>query len=124
MTYLLDTHVLLWWLTDDPSLSQTARNCIANPAHKIFVSAVTIWEVMVKQALGKLTLPDNFVATIAENGFEALPITFEHALKIAHLPFHHHDPFDRLLIAQAMEHGLTLITHDEKIYLYSLKCLK
>jgi PIN domain nuclease of toxin-antitoxin system len=122
--YLLDTHILLWWLANDPRLSKTARICIANPAHKIFVSAVSIWEIAVKKSLGKLSVPDNFIAATAKAGFEALPVTFAHAMRVVSLPLHHNDPFDRLLIAQALEQGFVLITQDEKVHQYPLKCLK
>ena len=112
MNLLLDTHVLLWWLSDDPMLGAEARAVIANPDTQAFVSAATAWEISIKTTLGKLDAPDNLEDALAANGFSPLPITVEHALAAGRLPEHHRDPFDRMLIAQAQVEGLTLVTHD------------
>ena len=116
MKLLLDTHVLLWWLIGSRRLGKGARQAIGDPINVVFVSAVSAWEVAIKRALAKLPVPPN-VATwlpveMAANGFLALPITVAHATAVEHLPPHHRDPFDRLLIAQAHAEQLTLVTSD------------
>lgn len=113
MKLLLDTHVLLWWLANDPSLASQARSLISNPENSIFVSAVSLWEIWLKQSLGKLRLPDDFESRLAGEAFESLPLTAAHARQVAILPWHHRDPFDRMLIAQAQAERLTLLTADE-----------
>lgn len=119
MRLLLDTHTLLWWLSDSP-LETTARDHIANPTNPVFVSAATAWEITVKQALGKLTAPDDLASVVASGGFEVLPISFAHAVTAGRLPPHHRDPFDRLLIAQAQHEGLTLATRDPHFAAYDV----
>src|SRR5437870_3296378 len=105
MTLLLDTHALLWFLTNDAKLSVRARAAIEAPGNVSQVSAVTLWEVAIKFALGKLTLPasyaDIFPRQLELNGFALLPIMPSHCATLLTLPFHHRDPFDRLLLAQA-----------------------
>jgi PIN domain nuclease of toxin-antitoxin system len=118
MRLLLDTHVLLWWLGDDPALSGTARELIASPENAIFVSAVCLWEIWLKQSLGKLTLPLDFDARLSTESFESLPLMAEHAREVAFLPWHHRDPFDRMLVAQARAAGLRLLTADEAMASY------
>ena len=124
MSLLLDTHILLWWLADDPRLAQTPRNRIANPSERVLVSAATVWEVGIKQAIGKLELPGSILEVFEDGGFEELPITGQHAELAARLPEHHKDPFDRMLIAQAKLEGLTLVTADSAIYAYDVTLLK
>lgn len=118
MKFLLDTHVLLWWLENNPALPATARNLIADPNNTIFISAVTMWEIGLKQSIGKLTLPANFEERLAKEGFEALPLSAAHTRLIASLPWHHRDPFDRMLVAQAQAANLKLLTVDEMIAAY------
>jgi PIN domain nuclease of toxin-antitoxin system len=119
---LLDTHALLWWLADSPMLSSKARSAIArSPA--IYVSAATAWEIAIKKAYGKLHAPDDLEQALAANGFEALPITVAHALAAGALPLHHHDPFDRMLIAQAHAESLTLVTRDRSLQEYGIRLL-
>src|ERR1035438_6959601 len=101
MRLLLDTHILLWWLANNPSLSVRARELIADPDNAVFVSAVSLWEIRLKQSLGKLQLPADFEERLAGESFESLPLLAAHAREVATLPWHHRDPFDRLLIAQA-----------------------
>jgi PIN domain nuclease of toxin-antitoxin system len=113
MNLLLDTHALIWWLEDNPSLSKEARVAIAAPENIVFVSAVNALEITIKKAIGKLKTPDNLEEEIAINLFQPLPITIPHALAVGNLPLHHNDPFDRLLIAQAMVEGLILVTRDD-----------
>ena len=123
MNLLLDTHVLLWWLDDHPGLSPAAKSVIANGENVVFVSAATIWEIRIKEALGKLKLPRNFRAVLDEQPFEMLDITAEHAHAIVKLPAHHRDPFDRMLIAQTQVEKLTLVTGDEQIKRYKVSVL-
>lgn len=123
MRLLLDTHVLLWWLSDDPSLGEVARGGIADPTSSVFVSAATVWEISIKQALGKLETPPDLVRQIELNRFEPLSITVSHAYRAGTLPRHHDDPFDRMLVAQAMMESLTLLTRDLRISRYGVETL-
>ena len=120
MNLLLDTHVLLWWLENNRSLSKAARSAIAQPSNLVFVSAVNALEITIKKALGKLKAPDNLEDEITANRFQSLPVTIAHALAVGKLPPHHNDPFDRLLIAQADVEGLTIVTHDARIKKYGV----
>jgi PIN domain nuclease of toxin-antitoxin system len=123
MKLLLDTHILLWWLTLDRKLSQIETAIIADPDNLIFVSAATAWEIAVKKMIGKLEAPDDLLAALAANNFLELPITIDHSQKLYQLPLHHHDPFDRIMVAQAMSEDLTLMTRDTKIALYEIKII-
>ena len=118
MNVLLDTHILLWWLDDSDDLSSRAREIISNPSNTIFISAVVLWEIRLKQSLGKLTLPSGFEAALADGSFEALPLTAAHTLGIAGMPWHHRDPFDRMLVAQAAAEGFTFLTADRALAAY------
>ncbi|MBW1996806.1 MAG: type II toxin-antitoxin system VapC family toxin [Deltaproteobacteria bacterium] len=124
MNLLLDTHVLLWWLDDNPILSEKAKRAISNPDNIVFISAAVIWEIRIKQALGKLVIPDNFLEVLTQESFEMLNITLYHADAIKELPFHHRDPFDRMLIAQAKVEGLTLVTRDRHLRKYKVEVLE
>jgi PIN domain nuclease of toxin-antitoxin system len=119
---LLDTHVFLWWRIDDPRLVERARNAIAG-ATIVLVSAASAWEAEIKAALGKLDLPEPLEVGAADSGFDTLSIGFSHARAAAHLPRHHADPFDRMLVAQAVTEGLTLVTHDRRIEPYDVPVL-
>jgi len=116
---LIDTHVLLWWLDDSPSLSEQARALIGDPENTVFLSAVSVWEIWLKESLGKLRLPDEFEEKLALESFESLPLTGAQARKVAILPWRHRDPFDRMLIAQAQAENLTLLTADDRVAGYS-----
>ena len=124
MVLSLDTHVLLWWLADDATLSQTARAAISDGRNLVFVSAAAAWEIVIKSALGKLDIPSNLEAALTANRFQPLPITIPHALAVADLPHHHYDPFDRLLIAQAKVEGFTLVTGDAQIKKYDVSIME
>ena len=120
MSYLLDTHTLLWWLEDNPSLSFESKKIISNPNNLIFVSPVNTWEITIKKALGKLETPEDLEQAILDCSFNHLPITIKHTIFVENLENHHDDPFDRLLIAQAKIEGLTIITRDNKITRYNV----
>ena len=121
MRLLLDTHILLWWLADDPALSKRARMLIGEPDSEIFVSAATAWEIAIKRAIGKLDFPtDRLNDILAEGGFTPLAVTVSHAVLAGDLPRHHGDPFDRMLVAQACLEGLTLITTDPLMRAYAV----
>lgn len=124
MNLLLDTHALLWWLGDDPSLSPEARAAVAAPGNLVYVSAATAWEISIKRALGKLEAPDDLGAALAHSSFQALPITLSHATAAGQLPPHHSDPFDRMLVAQARLERLTLVTRDPHIPCYGVDVLR
>ncbi len=119
---LLDTHVFLWWRADDPLLQGAARSAIAD-ADVVFVSAATAWEAAIKASLGRLDLPGTIESGVEDSGFEKLLISFSHAEAAAALPLHHGDPFDRMLVAQAVSEDLTLVTHDRKLEAYEVPIL-
>jgi len=119
MRILLDTHIYLWWLDDSPQLSMAARTMIQE-AETVYISSATLWEAVIKIGLGKLEAdPAELVAGIRASGFEPLPITPEHALALPGLANHHKDPFDRMLIAQAISEPLRLVTMDGFLSAYS-----
>lgn len=120
MTLLLDTHALLWWLDDPKLLSKVARKAIADGSNSVYVSAAVVWEIAIKQALCKLDVPNDLESAIEANGFRSLPITIPHALAVRTLPYHHRDPFDRLLIAQARYEGFKLVSRDNYVTHYGV----
>ena len=122
MELLLDTHILIWWLTDDKHLSKRARAAVADAA-RVHVSPVSAWEIEMKKARGRLTAPNNLEATIRAHGMQPLPITIAHGIAAGQLPLLHRDPFDRMLIAQASIESLTLMTADEQIRKYNVPVL-
>ena len=123
MNLLLDTHVLLWWLDASPTLSEKATSAIADGSNLVFVSAAVIWEIRIKQALGKLEIPSNFRQVLDRQPFEIPGITAEHAHAVGDLPAHHRDPFDRMLVAQARAEALKLISRDPEIAKYDVEIL-
>ena len=124
MNLLLDTHTLLWWLADDPSLTDRARRAVADGRNTVFLSAVVVWEIRIKQSLGKLEAPDQLREVLERQRFLPLPVTVEHAHAIAGLPPIHRDPFDRLLVAQARVERLTVVTRDRHIPRYGVAVLE
>jgi PIN domain nuclease of toxin-antitoxin system len=118
---LLDTHVVLWWLFDEPQLGPRVRAVIANEKNEIFVSAVTVAEIAIKRSLGKLHGPDGLVGALAEEGFVELPLLASHSTALEFLPFHHRDPFDRMLVAQARAESLTLASYDARVLHYDVE---
>ncbi|HUZ88263.1 MAG TPA: type II toxin-antitoxin system VapC family toxin [Candidatus Acidoferrales bacterium] len=123
MRLLLDTHVLLWWLADDPGLSGNARALIASAESEVLVSAASAWEISIKRALGKLDAPDDLEAQLVQHNFSPLAISVGHALAAGALPRHHEDPFDRMLVAQAQLEGLTIATRDPGFEPYGVPTL-
>lgn len=124
MNLFLDTHVLLWWLDDSPALSAAGRSAISEPNNLIVLSSAVIWEIRIKQSLGKLEIVPNFYQVIKNQGFELLSITSDHAYAVGDLPMHHRDAFDRMIIAQAKCEGLSVITHDPVFEKYDIPLLK
>jgi len=124
---LLDSHVFLWWLRDDRRLSRRARAAIAAPGASVVVSAASIWEIAIKLSLGKLQWRDRPGATLERSitacGFGELPVTARHAATVRNLPPHHGDPFDRLLVAQALTEDLRIVTADDVFALYGAAVL-
>lgn len=124
MRILADSHVLLWWLDDPKRVDVAARAAIADPANEVFFSAASIWEIGLKAGKGKLHIEGDVVAALQSDGFEPLPITMEHAARSLTLPNTHGDPFDRMLIAQALAEGLVLATRDRLILQYDVPVLE
>jgi PIN domain nuclease of toxin-antitoxin system len=113
---LLDTHALLWYYLDDPQLSPSAEQAIADPANRVFVSPASHWEIAIKLSTGKYALQVPFPVFVQEaihdNGFTILPIETRHTAELVSLPYHHRDPFDRMLVAQAIAEGMPILSAD------------
>ncbi|WP_435592356.1 type II toxin-antitoxin system VapC family toxin [Nocardia sp. bgisy118] len=122
MSLLLDTHVVLWWLNDDPQLASDLKDRLDHDPD-VYLSAVTVWEVAIKQALGELAGPDDLPERIRASGFVELPIGHDHAMAAGRLPLIHRDPFDRMLVAQARCENLTLVTADPYCQKYDVPIL-
>ena len=118
MSYLIDTHILLWWFENSSKITKQVKKIIENPDHQIFVSSVSVWEIVIKCSLKKLEAPDNLIEMIHNHSFDELPVRFQHAKSLEKLPKHHNDPFDRLLIAQCLAENLTFISADSQIKKY------
>ncbi len=124
MKLLLDTHIVVWWGEGSPRLAPAIRAAVTDPANEVFVSAVFWWELAIKASKGHLAIPLGLRQRLRQDGFRDLPITAEHALGVARLPALHRDPFDRLLIAQALAEGLVLVTHDDILTRYDVPVLE
>lgn len=124
MRLLLDTHAFLWWIGDDPRLPAKARKQISAARNEVFLSVASAWELAIKTSIGRLQLTENledFVPRhVAVNGFQVLPVHLRHALRVATLPDHHGDPFDRILVAQAQIERLVLVSGDGQIARYAV----
>jgi PIN domain nuclease of toxin-antitoxin system len=127
MRLLLDTHALLWWLDGDPSLSMAAQQAIADPDNEVWVSAASGWEITTKHRLGKLpgagTVAADVAGCLSAQGFVELPISMEHGARAGSLPGPHRDPFDRVLIAQAMLEALVLVSNETAFDVYGAQRL-
>jgi PIN domain nuclease of toxin-antitoxin system len=121
--YLLDTHVLLWWLDNQSPLKPAVRQCIDDPHHDIRISAASIWEIGIKKAIGQLTAPEDLLEILDKNRMTVIPVTAEHGYAVRSLPRLHGDPFDRMLVMQAILEGLTIMTHDKHMAAYSVSCM-
>lgn len=122
MNLLLDTHVALWAITDSPKLSKKARELIESPKSSVWISAATVWEIAIKHGLGRGDMPvssQDALRYFRESGYRFLPVEPEHAAAVEDLPAHHGDPFDRILVAQAIVEPMRLITHDPVVARYS-----
>lgn len=120
MRLLLDSNAVLWWLAGDERLGDDPLALIDDPFNDVAVSAASVWELGIKQALGKLDLADGYHETLTEEGIDLLPITPAHALAAAALPAHHRDPFDRMIIAQAQRGGYAVVTADRRFADYGV----
>jgi PIN domain nuclease of toxin-antitoxin system len=124
MNLLLDTHVFLWFCQDDPALSAAAKTLIENPANRKLISVASCWEIAIKAGLGKMKLGEpsaSYIpAALARTGFDLLPITVAHATGVEGLPLHHRDPFDRLLVAQAIAEGIPIVSRDVVLDAYGI----
>ena len=122
MNLLLDTHIALWAIADSPKLPKKARELIESPKSTVWISAATVWEIAIKHSLGRGDMPvssQNALRYFRESGYRLLPIEPEHATAVENLPAHHADPFDRILVAQALVEPMRLITHDPMVARYS-----
>jgi PIN domain nuclease of toxin-antitoxin system len=117
---LLDTHAALWFLSGDERLSDTAKRHIADDTNRVLLSAAVVWEVAIKRSLGKLVVPAEYLGLLLGAGVQALPISVDHAAAVEGLPWHHRDPFDRVLIAQASVEAATLLSRDDAFAPYGV----
>ena len=128
MRFLLDTQIFLWWIADDPRLSEKVREIMRNVENRLFLSAASGWEIAIKAKLGRIRLPQNpqgFVARqLSANAIESLPIQMSHALHTFALTPYHRDPFDRIIVAQAQLEKLTVLSSDPQIARYDIKVIR
>jgi len=124
MRYLLDTHIILWWLVSPTKMSKTAQKIIRDKKNEIYLSSASFWEMAIKKSIGKLTLPHSLLEVVAGEGFKILPIMPDECLGVVDLPLIHTDPFDRLLVIQAKLHDLVLVTKDATIMEYPVICVR
>jgi PIN domain nuclease of toxin-antitoxin system len=127
LNLLLDTHVALWAITDSPKLSQKARDLIAEPKTTVWISVASLWEIAIKHSLGRGDMPVSSLDAMRyfrESGYRFLAIEAEHAVAVEELPAHHQDPFDRILVAQALVEPMRLMSHDSLVALYSDTIIK
>jgi PIN domain nuclease of toxin-antitoxin system len=118
---LLDTHAALWWLSEDERFAEATADQITDETNQVLLSAVVVWEVAIKRSLGKLEAPEDFASTLLDAGLQPLPVSLEHAAAVEQLPWHHRDPFDRILVAQASVEGAALVSHDEALRPYGVQ---
>ena len=127
MKVLLDTHAFLWLITDEDRLSENARQTFLNTENSLFFSAASLWEICIKKSLGKISLKDGWFQTIKEemaiNTIQWLSIEMTHCAEVTELPFHHRDPFDRMLIAQAIVEEMKLLSRDSRLSDYAIELI-
>ena len=123
MRILIDTHILLWWLEGNPRLAERGRKEIDSENNEIYVSCVSLWEIAIKTALGKLKMPNGLPEILKKNAIAIVPVLPHHVASFSSVPVLHGDPFDRMLIAQTLAEDLTLMTHDRQISAYAISCL-
>lgn len=123
MRLLLDTHAAVAFLEDDPRLGAGAAAALEDPGNQVLLSAVVVWEIAIKRAIGKLPVDQRYLSLLLEGGAEPLAISLEHARAVEALPPHHRDPFDRLLVAQSAAENATIVTNDERIREYDVSVL-
>ena len=120
MKLLLDTHAALWWLAGDERVGGAAAEQLLDDTNQVLLSAAGVWEVAIKRSLGKLEAPDDFVTILLGAGVHALAVSVEHAARVERLPWHHRDPVDRLLVAQATIERATLVSRDDRLHAYGV----
>lgn len=120
MKLLLDTHAALWWLADDERLGPDALRQLSDDSNRILLSAAVVWEVAIKRSLGKLQAPADLAPTLIAAGVQSLPITLDHAAAVEALPWHHRDPFDRMLVAQALAESAAIVSQDDRLQKYDV----
>lgn len=121
MKLLLDTHAALWFLSGDQRMGQSPRRHLTNSANQVLLSAAVVWEVAIKRSLGKLVAPDEYLGLLLDAGAQPLPVSLDHATAVEQLPWHHRDPFDRMLVAQALVEGASLVSHDAALQPYGVR---
>jgi PIN domain nuclease of toxin-antitoxin system len=120
---LLDTHAALWWLADDARVGRNAERQLSDETNRVLLSAAVIWEVAIKRSLGKLQAPADLAQTLLNAGAQPLAVTLDHAAGVEELPWHHRDPFDRLLVAQALIEGAAIVSQDVRFGQYGVSLL-
>ena len=123
MRLLLDTHAALWWLSADTRFGDEAAGHVSDDTNQVLLSAAVVWEVSVKRSLGKLTAPPDFVAAMSSAGVQPLAVTIEHAAAVEGLPWHHRDPFDRMLVAQAGVERTAIVSRDPAFRPYAVEII-
>lgn len=127
MKILLDTHAVLWLFAESPVLTDKVKKIYLDKDNRLFISAASYWEIAIKKSLGKLVLKDNWHSElkkwIEENSLPWLPISAEHCYRVSLLPLHHRDPFDRMLVSQALAEEMTLLTRDQNLKDYGVECI-
>jgi len=117
---LLDTHAALWFLSGDEQLGENARRYLLDETNRVLLSAAVVWEIAIKRSLGKLVVPSEYRSLLLEAGVQPLPVSLEHAAAVEALPWHHRDPFDRMLVAQASVEGAALVSLDPALAPYGV----
>lgn len=123
MKLLLDTHAALWWLAGDERVGEEAAAQLLDDTNQVLLSAAVVWEVAIKRSLGKLQAPDDFATILLGAGVHALAVSVAHAARVDQLPWHHRDPFDRLLVAQAAVEQAALVSRDDRLGAYGVQLI-